>query len=288
MLTTFAVAGDQRRRPGPRPRGIRRWRSTHAAGRTATASTSSRATRRPTRTQPSSCTRTLDKAGVAVTINDATASTPGPEVGDVAAAGIPRFADQQPRPISPTRTATRSARAASGRPSSMPQALVDQGHQEDRHHPSRSARRRRRLIGLFQQHLRADDGAEFVADIPVPAGTTDYTQFVLAAQAAGATGAIVPLGGQEAIRSPLRRRSSSALTSRSRPASARCPYADLAGLGDFAQHVVLNKVNAACHREHARGSGSSARISLHPGSPSSSRRRSSHRRCTRGSGSTRC
>ena len=42
-------------------------------------------------------------------------------------------------------------------------------------------------------------GAEFVGLSKVPAGTTDYQQFVLAAQDAGADGVILPLGGNEAI-----------------------------------------------------------------------------------------
>ncbi len=41
--------------------------------------------------------------------------------------------------------------------------------------------------------------ATFPADIPVPAGTTDFSQFILAAQQAGAGGATLALGEQEAI-----------------------------------------------------------------------------------------
>jgi ABC-type branched-subunit amino acid transport system substrate-binding protein len=45
---------------------------------------------------------------------------------------------------------------------------------------------------IFDAH-----GAKFLGYSPVPAGTTDYQQFILKAQAAGADGIMLPLGGQE-------------------------------------------------------------------------------------------
>src|SRR6202008_4164540 len=54
------------------------------------------------------------------------------------------------------------------------------------------------LVGLMSD-LYADDGATFPLDVPVPAGTTDYTQFILAAQDAGVGGIQLSLGEQEAV-----------------------------------------------------------------------------------------
>jgi ABC-type branched-subunit amino acid transport system substrate-binding protein len=42
-------------------------------------------------------------------------------------------------------------------------------------------------------------GAELTAMIPVPQGTTDYQQFILAAEDSGATGVMLPLGEAEAV-----------------------------------------------------------------------------------------
>jgi branched-chain amino acid transport system substrate-binding protein len=54
------------------------------------------------------------------------------------------------------------------------------------------------LFAALEPMLEAYD-AELVERIPVPAGTTDFQQFVLAAEDAGAEGVILPLGENEAI-----------------------------------------------------------------------------------------
>lgn len=51
-------------------------------------------------------------------------------------------------------------------------------------------------IALIEGIIDAN-GGELVATIPVPAGTTNYDQFVLAAENAGATGVMLPLGDAE-------------------------------------------------------------------------------------------
>lgn len=53
-------------------------------------------------------------------------------------------------------------------------------------------------LPLIQKIVEAG-GAQFVAEIPVPAGTTDYSQFVLAAQDAGADAVMMPLGDKESL-----------------------------------------------------------------------------------------
>ena len=54
------------------------------------------------------------------------------------------------------------------------------------------------LVGLLED-LYADEGATFPYDVPVPAGTTDFNQFILGAQDAGVGGVNLALGEQEAI-----------------------------------------------------------------------------------------
>lgn len=53
-------------------------------------------------------------------------------------------------------------------------------------------------IGLIEA-IAGAGGAELVATIPVPAGTTNYDQFVLAAEDAGADGVIMALGDKESV-----------------------------------------------------------------------------------------
>jgi len=123
----------------------------------------------------------------------------------------------------------------------MPQALVDEGITDIASIrvdlPSASA-----LIDIYEG-IYAEDGVEFVADIPVPAGTTDYSQFILAVEDAGAEGVIVPLGGQEAIQvlRAAQQLGSDLLFSTS---LGTLPYQDLVDLGDFADQVILNGSSA--------------------------------------------
>src|SRR5262245_3754279 len=144
------------------------------------------------------CARTLDSAGVAVTINDTTAVAATQVGAAYAAAGIPRFA------ISPSQEDFTDLNAypmdagGTGTSIMMPQALLDQGLTKIAivrvDVPSATA-----LPGLIES-IYADNGLEVVKDLPVPAGTTDYSQFITAAQEAGAQGIAMPLGGQEGMR----------------------------------------------------------------------------------------
>ena len=127
------------------------------------------------------CVRTLDEAGVAVTVNDSSSATPGPELGEAyQEAGIARFAISAATPDLSDPNSYPFDAGGIGTAMVMPQALVDEGITKVANIrvdlPAASA-----VIGLFQE-VYADDGIDFVADIPVPAGTTDYSQFILAAE----------------------------------------------------------------------------------------------------------
>jgi branched-chain amino acid transport system substrate-binding protein len=82
-------------------------------------------------------------------------------------------------------------------------------------------------------------GAEMVATIPVPAGTTDFQQFILAADDAGAEGIILALGENEAVQVlQAAEQLGSELTYSSSLGSFGA--ADVAEFGDFASQMVFN------------------------------------------------
>jgi branched-chain amino acid transport system substrate-binding protein len=143
-----------------------------------------------------SCVGELEDAGVDVTVNDSGTIAQGEVSAALADAGIPRvggnvspadWSDQNAYPLAASTTATTLL---------IPEGLIQQGIDEIAvarvDLPEAAA-----AISLFDS-VYADEGATFPADLPVPAGTTDYTQFVLAAQDADAGGMAILLGAQEA------------------------------------------------------------------------------------------
>jgi ABC-type branched-subunit amino acid transport system substrate-binding protein len=146
--------------------------------------------------QALACVDDMDKAGVMVTVNDQGLQSQLEVSQKFAELGIPRLAgnvtnndwgDQNAYPLDASGT---------GSTFLMPQALIDAGAKE---------------IGLIRvgggaaamkgllEPVYADDGATFVYDGEVPAGTTDFTQFIQGAEQAGATGVMLALGEQEAL-----------------------------------------------------------------------------------------
>lgn len=82
-------------------------------------------------------------------------------------------------------------------------------------------------------------GAEIVADIPLTVGTSDYSQFVLAAQNAGADGLIMAAGPEEAIQvlRAARQLDTDVYFSLSFGTISR---SDVQEFGDFARYFVFN------------------------------------------------
>jgi len=94
------------------------------------------------------------------------------------------------------------------------------------------------LFGAMQPMLDAA-GAELVATIPVPAGTTDFQQFILAAEDAGAEGVMLPLGENEAVQVlQAAEQLGSELTYSA--SLGTFGQADIEEFGDFADQLVLN------------------------------------------------
>jgi branched-chain amino acid transport system substrate-binding protein len=183
------------------------------------------------------CARSADESGVVVTINDSS-NGPGPEVGDVyREAGIARFAVASGTPDLTDLNTYPFDAGGIGTTIVMPQGLVDEG-------VTKIAVIRVDIAAFsalfpIYEGIYADRGIEFVADIPVVAGTTDYSQYILAAEAAGAEGVMLAVGGQEGIQ--VLRAGQQLDTDLLISASlGTLPYADMVSLGDFADQIILN------------------------------------------------
>lgn len=142
------------------------------------------------------CVRTIEDAGVVATVNDQ--GTAGQE--DVSKAmqkaGIPRVASNVTNVDWADPNAYPLDASGTGVTFMLPKALIDQDVKK---------------IGLIRVDFAAasvmssllgqvyqDDGIEFVSDSPVASGTTDYGQFLLKADRAGAEGVMLAIGEQEA------------------------------------------------------------------------------------------
>jgi len=146
--------------------------------------------------QAVACVREIDDAGVMATVNDQ--GTAGQkEVSEaMAEAGIPRVASNVTQDDWADPNAYPLDASGTGVTFLMPQALIEAGANKiglirvDL--AAASA-----LKGLLEDNYEGD--ATFPYDVPVPGGTTDFSQFILGAQDAGATGVALALGEQEAV-----------------------------------------------------------------------------------------
>jgi ABC-type branched-subunit amino acid transport system substrate-binding protein len=184
------------------------------------------------------CVRTLDEAGVVATVNDTTPVAGADVSAAYAAAGIPRFAISPGQDDYPDLNAYPFTAGGTGVSIMMPQALLDAGVTKVAvvrvDIPSATA-----LAGFYQA-VFADNGMELVADLPVPAGTTDYSQFILAAQAAGAEGIAMPIGGQEGIQ-VLRAGQQLDADLLYSSSTGTFPLSDILSLGEYGERVILNE-----------------------------------------------
>lgn len=182
------------------------------------------------------CVRELDRAGVVVTVNDQSTAAQAEQAAAFKAAGIPRFAgnvtnfdwgDENAYPLDASGT---------GSTFMMPAALISEGVKKIGvirvDSPGAGA-----LVGLFRQAFEKD-GATFPFDVGVAAGTTDFSQFTLGAQNAGAEGVILAIGEQEAVQVV---RAAQQLNTKLLIAGTHgtFPYSFVKGLGDFASQMVF-------------------------------------------------
>ncbi len=147
--------------------------------------------------QSLACVREVDQAGVVATVNDQGTVGAAEVSAAMSKAGIPRIASLvTPDDWGDPNTYSLDA-GGTGVIFMLPQALIDQDVKKIgaiRVNLAQAAA----LVGLLEG-IYKDNGATFPYDGAVPAGTTDYTQFILGAQDAGANGVVLALGEQEAV-----------------------------------------------------------------------------------------
>jgi branched-chain amino acid transport system substrate-binding protein len=179
------------------------------------------------------CVRELESAGVVASINDQGTAGAG-EVSDaMAAAGIPRVATNVTNADWGDPNAYPIDAGGLGATFLVPQGLLEEGSKKIA--LVRVNLAQASALTGFLASIYEDDGLSFVADLPVAAGTTDYTQFILAAEEARADGVAMALGPQEAeqvIQAAGQMASDLRL-------AAGFPHSKMAELGDVADNVVM-------------------------------------------------
>ena len=143
------------------------------------------------------CAREIDEAGVVATVNDQ-GSAGQAEVSEyMATAGISRVASNVTNNDWADENAYPLDASGTGSTFTMPQALVEADAESigvirvDL--PQASA-----LVGLISD-LYEDKGVTFPYDVPVPAGTTDYSQFILGAEDEGVDGVFLAISEEQAV-----------------------------------------------------------------------------------------
>ena len=147
--------------------------------------------------QAVACVRQIDQAGVVATVNDQGTAGQAEVSAAMAKAGIPRVASNVTQNDWGDQNAYPTDASGTGVTFLLPDALIARGQKKlgairvDL--AAASA-----LKGLLNQ-LYQKDGAQITYDVPVPGGTTDYSQFILGAQNAGVGGVFLAVGDQDAI-----------------------------------------------------------------------------------------
>ncbi len=143
------------------------------------------------------CVRELDEAGVVATVNDQGTAGQADVSAAMAELGIPRVASNVSQDDWGDQNAYPMDASGTGVTFLLPQALINEGINEIGlirvDFAAASA-----LVGLLSD-VYESDGATFPYDTPVPGGSTDFTQYILGAQNAGAGGVVLALGEQEAV-----------------------------------------------------------------------------------------
>lgn len=185
--------------------------------------------------QAVSCVRTIDQAGVVATVNDQGTAGQADVSAAMAEAGIPRVASNVTNNDWGDANAYPLDASGTGVTFLLPQALVEEDVDEIgivRVGLSEASA----LAGFLAQVY--DGKATFPVDLPVPEGTTDFSQFILGPQNAGVGGITIALGEQEAIQ--VVRAGQQLNTDLLIAASlGTFPHAIVSELGDFAEQMVF-------------------------------------------------
>jgi ABC-type branched-subunit amino acid transport system substrate-binding protein len=147
--------------------------------------------------QAVACVREINRAGVVATVNDQGTAGQADVSAAMADAGIPRVASNVTQDDWADPNAYPLDASGTGVVFMMPKGLLEADVTKIGlirvPFPEAAA-----LVGLLEDTYK-DEGATFPYDAPVPTGTTDYNQFILGAQNAGAEGVTLAVGEQDAI-----------------------------------------------------------------------------------------
>jgi ABC-type branched-subunit amino acid transport system substrate-binding protein len=185
--------------------------------------------------QAVACVRTIDSAGVVATVNDQGTAGQADVSTAMAKAKISRVASNVTNVDWGDQNAYPTDASGTGVTFLLPQALIAVGAKK---------------IGLIRVDLAAasamkgllssvyEGKATFPYDVPVPGGTTDFSQFILGAQNAGTDGVVLALGDNEAIQVV---KAGQQLSTKQLIGSSLGTFShkDVEDLGDFAKQMVF-------------------------------------------------
>jgi branched-chain amino acid transport system substrate-binding protein len=183
------------------------------------------------------CARKLVQDGIVATVNDTTPFNPQGVMDVLNPAGLPRMGVSPGVPELNSPTSYPIGAGGTGTTFMMVPPCARAGHKKIAaihvDTPQITA-----LFAALEPMLKAY-GAQIVAKIPVPAGTTDYQQFTLAAQNAGADCVIVPLGTNENVQvMAAAQQLGTKLTFSG--SLGTFSQSDLESMGEFASQLILN------------------------------------------------
>lgn len=185
--------------------------------------------------QAVACVRTIDAAGVVATVNDQGTAGQADVSAAMAKAKIPRVASNVTQVDWADPNAYPIDASGTGVTFLMPQALIERGAKK---------------IGLIRVDLAAASAlkglladaykgkATFPYDVPVPGGTTDFSQFILGAQDAHTDGVALALGENEAVQ-VVQAGKQLATNQIIGSSLGTFSHKSIADLGDFAKQMVF-------------------------------------------------
>lgn len=185
--------------------------------------------------QAVACVRTLDAAGVMATVNDQGTAGQADVAAAMVKAKIPRVASNVTQVDWADPNAYPIDASGTGVTFLMPEALIERGAKK---------------IGLIRVDLAAASAlkvllsdaykgkATFPYDVPVPGGTTDFSQFILGAQDAHTEGVALALGENEAVQ-VVQAGKQLATTQIIGSSLGTFSHKSIADLGDFAKQMVF-------------------------------------------------
>jgi ABC-type branched-subunit amino acid transport system substrate-binding protein len=177
------------------------------------------------------CVRQIDSAGVVATVNDLGTAGQAEVSAAMQTAKIPRIASNVSNLDWADPNAYPMDASGTGYTFMAPQALIDSGIKDIgivRVDIAAAAALKGLLVATYKD-------ANFPVDVPIPDGTTDYSQFLLTAQNGGAKGVMLALGPQEANQVV---QAGQQLNTPLKIATSLVSQSQVASLGDFSKQMV--------------------------------------------------